>query len=197
MARHVQSVTRPIHHSAPECVAARRQIEAYLVNDLSEAEARALAVHVRGCPDCAAQLRGSTRLLAELVALPTPQPSPDLDERIVLAAIQDRLRRHEHRSWLSDLRIQVFRGAMRTTGTLMVTVVTVALLGGAFVFAATSLFTPRQATPGSTPSATLPAVVTPTSVPTPRQTVVPTAPVHGSPSPSIPPAPSPGAPTSP
>jgi hypothetical protein len=178
-------VNRPPHDSAPECVAARRQIEAYLLNDLSETEARSLAVHVRGCPACATQLRESTRLLGLLGSLPGANPSPDLDERIVLAAIQDRLRRHEHRSWLSDLRIQVFRGAMRTTGTLMVTIVSVALLGGAFVFAATSFFTPRQSAQVPTPSATFSAEVTPTTEPTPRPTATPAAPVHGSPTPAV------------
>ena len=100
------------------------------------ANAARLAVHVKGCAACTAEIGGSTRVLGLLGSLPMPRPTPDLDERILLAAFRDRARRHDHRSWLATLRTQVLRGAMRTTGTLIVTILSVALLGGAFVFAA-------------------------------------------------------------
>jgi hypothetical protein len=160
---------------APEldCAAARPLIEAYLLDELGEADGRRLAGHLRDCPACSAELGGATRLVGLLAALPTPAPAPDLDERIILAAIADRRRRHEHRSWLADLRLQVLRGAMRTTGTLVVTVVTVALLGSAFVFAASQFVTQF---PAFTSRATMAPEVTPTLAPTPEQTAVPTAP---------------------
>ena len=125
------SVRGPIDHAA-----ARRLIDAFLVDDLLDQDAARLAAHVEGCPACAAEIGGTTRLLALFGSLPTPQASPDLDERIYAAAIADRVHRHDRRSWLGDLRKQVFRGAVRTTGTLMVAIVTVAFLGGAFVLAA-------------------------------------------------------------
>ena len=125
------SARAPLDHAA-----ARRLIDAFLVDDLPETEAARLAAHVNGCPVCAAEIGGTTRLLALLGSLPTPLPAPDLDERIYAAVIGDRARRHDHRSWLANLRTQVLRGAVRTTGTLMVAIVTVAFLGGAFVLAA-------------------------------------------------------------
>lgn len=165
-----------------DCVAARRLIDAYLLDELAEADGRRLAGHLRDCPACSAELGGSTRLIGLLAALPTPAPAPDLDERVILAAIADRRRRHAHRSWLADLRVQVLRGAMRTTGTLVVTVVTVALLGGAFVFAA-SQFVAQL--PAFTSRATIAPEVTPTLAPTPEQTAVPTAtPRPGTPTPA-------------
>jgi len=130
-----------------------------------------LAAHVKGCPACAAEIGGSTRVLGLLGSLSTPRPMPDLDERILVAAFEDRRRRHDHRSWLSDLRTQVIRGAMRTTGTLIVTILTVALLGGAFVFAASQVV--AQLPPFQpVPRATLPPVATPTLTPA---SAVPTA----------------------
>ena len=138
-----------------------------------------LADHVRGCPECAAELGGSTRLLELLRTLPEPVASPDLDTRILAAVFADRQRREERRSWLSNLPRQVFRGAMRTTGTLVVTVVTVALVGGAFVFAASQFIAPP---PHDTARGTLPPVATPTAAPTETtRTAEPTAgPVSGS-----------------
>jgi len=90
-----------------------------------------------------------------------PPATSDVDERILLAAIRDRDRRHEHRSWLATLPILVFRGAVRTTGTLVVTVVTVALLGGALVLAAGLLTQQVAFAPG--PRATLAPDMTPTA----------------------------------
>ena len=122
--------------------AARRLIDAYLLDELDEANARRLAEHVRDCPSCAAELGGTTRLIELLRTLPEPQPSADLDARIISAALADRRLRIERRPWYSGLPRQVFRGAMRTTGTLVATVVAVALIGGAFVFAASSFILP-------------------------------------------------------
>ncbi len=172
--------------------------------------------HVKGCPACAAEIGGSTRVLGLLGSLPTPRSLPDLDERILVAAFEDRRRRHEHRSWLVDLRTQVLRGAMRTTGTLIVTIMTVALLGGAFVFAASQVVaqlppfqpvaratltpvptltlapvtaapTAAPATPTATPRPTTGASATPTAEPTAKPTPSPTP----SPTPRSRPSPSP------
>src|SRR5487761_2019288 len=148
----------PLDHAG-----ARRLIDAFLVDDLLAQEAVRLAAHVKECQACAAEIGGTTRLLALLGSLPTPPPAPDLDERIYAAAVADRARRHDHRSWLSNLKTQVFRGAIRTTSTLMVAIVTVALLGGAAVLAAALL---TQPAPPPSPRATVAPVMTPTPAPT-------------------------------
>jgi len=166
----------PLDHAG-----ARRLIDAFLVDDLLEQDAARLAAHVEGCPACAAEIGGTTRLLALLGSLPTPPPAPDLDERIYAAAIADRARRHDHRSWLGDLKRQVFRGAVRTTGTLMVAIVTVAFLGGAFVLAS-AYFT--QSAPAPTPRVT----VAPAMTPAPTK-VSPTAPAETPPAVVATPAP--------
>jgi hypothetical protein len=165
-------VTNPQVGHGLDCVRARDLIDAFLLDELEPADAARLAGHVKGCPACAAEIGGSTRVLGLLGSLPTPRSMPDLDERILVAAFEDRRRRHEHRSWLSDLRTQVLRGAMRTTGTLIVTIMTVALLGGAFVFAASQVVSQF---PVFQPAAraTLPPVATPTLTPV---SAVPTAP---------------------
>jgi hypothetical protein len=201
----------PLDHAG-----ARRLIDAFLVDDLFEQDVARLAAHVEGCPACAAEIGGTTRLLALLGSLPTPPPAPDLDERIYAAAIADRARRHDHRSWLGDLKRQVFRGALRTTGTLMVAIVTVAFLGGAFVLAS-AYFTqsapaptprvtvaPDMPTPAPTkvsptaPAETPPAVVatpapTAKSAATPAPTPVPTAKPAATATPNATPTPSPSA----
>ena len=172
------TVRGPLDHAA-----ARRLIDAFLVDDLLAQDAARLAAHVKECPACAAEIGGTTRLLALLGSLPTPPPTPDLDERIYAAAIADRARRHDHRSWLANLRTQVFRGAVRTTGTLMVAIVTVAFLGGAFVLAA-AFFT--QPAPAPTPHGTVAPDMTPTPAPT---KVEPTAPAETPPAVAATPAP--------
>ncbi len=167
-----------------DCAAARPLLDAYLLDGLGEADGRRLAGHLRTCAACAAELGGATRVIGLLAALPAPDPTPDLDERIILAAIADRRRRHEHRSWLADLPVLIFRGAARTTGTLVVTIVTIALLGGAFVFAAANFFSYTAL--DFTPRATVTPEVTPTLAPTPEQTAVPTAPpTPGTPTPVV------------
>src|SRR6185503_18438655 len=163
----LQGSDRPDH-------AARRLIDAYLLDELDEVGSRELAEHVRGCPECAAELGGTTRLLELLRTLPEPAPSPDFDTRILAAVLADRQRREESRSWLANLPRQVLRGAMRTTGTVVVTVVTVALIGGAFVFAASAIISPppQQTGDGRVPS----EVATPTVAPTETtRSAVPTA----------------------
>ena len=145
-----------------------------------------------------AEIGGSTRVLGLLGALPTPRPTPDLDERILLAAFEDRRRRGASHSWLSDLRTQVLRGAMRTTGTLIVTILTVALLGAAFVFAASQFvaqFPPFIAHVTATPVATptlIPVTAAPTVAPaTNTATPGPTSAPSKSPAPSAEPSSSP------
>jgi Putative zinc-finger len=162
------STREPLDHAA-----ARRLIDAFLVDDLLEADASRLAAHVKGCPACAAEIGGTTRLLALLGSLPTPPPAPDLDERIFAAAIADRARRHDHRSWLQNLQTQVFRGAIRTTGTLVVAIVTVGLLGGAAVLAAALL---TQPVPPPSPRATVVPSMSPTLAPSIAQPTVSAAP---------------------
>src|SRR5487761_2046446 len=202
----------PLDHAG-----ARRLIDAFLVDDLPAQEAARLAAHVKECQACAAEIGGTTRLLALLGSLPTPPPAPDLDERIYAAAVADRARRHDHRSWLANLKTQVFRGAIRTTSTLVVAIVTVALLGGAAVLAAALLtqsvpppssrgpvapdMTPTPAPTmvrSTAPAETPPAVVatpapTPKPVATPAPTPVPSASPAASAKPSATPAPAPSA----
>ena len=169
--RHVWVVSHPPVGREPlEHAQARRLLDAYLVDDLAAPDAARLAAHVETCPTCAAEIGGAARLLALLGSLPTPEPSPDLDERILLAAIRDRERRHEHRSWLATLRTQIFRGAVRTTGTLVVAIVTVAFLGAAFVLAA-GLITELAFTPVERGS--VGPDMTPTPAPTLSQTAAP------------------------
>jgi hypothetical protein len=185
-----------------DCAHARQLIDAFLLDDLLAVDAARLAAHVKGCAACTAEIGSSTRVLGLLGSLPVPRPTPDLDERILLAALDDRARRQAQRSWLSDLRSQVLRGAMRTTGTLIVTILSVALLGGAFVFAASQfvnnfpVLTGPRATlsPVATPTTSVPAAqtaepsTTATPRPTPVESVTP-APVT-TPAPTASPAPS-------
>ena len=160
-------------HPRPDCAAARNLIDAYLVDELDERGAVALADHVRGCAACSAELGGATRLIDLLGSLPAPAASPDLDERIVLAAIADRGQRTHHVApWWAGLPAQIARGTMRTTGTLVATLVLVALLGGAFAFAAAG-FIARTAT-DLVGRDTVPTVTTPTQAPT-SNTAAPTA----------------------
>jgi anti-sigma factor RsiW len=166
----VSPLGRPQSDHAP-----RRLIDAYLLDELDEPSARRLAEHVRDCPSCAAELGGTTRLIELLRTLPEPQPSADLDARIISAALADRRLRIERRPWYSGLPGQVFRGAMRTTGTVVATVVAVALIGAAFVFAASSFILPVPTSPDDTARATVPPVATPTFAPTePVRSAVPT-----------------------
>ena len=182
MSRHLG---QPIDH-----VAARRLIDAYLVDELAEADAARLADHLRGCPACAAELGGSTRLIGLMAGLRAPAPTADLDERIILSAIADRRTRHERHSWIADLRVQILRGAMRTTGTLVATVVMVALLSVSFAFAAANIG-PKIVSFAVQPFQP-PATVTPTVTPTHVPTVTPTEPVAtdtpGQPTPTARPA---------
>ncbi len=189
------------------CAAAQDLIDAFVTASLSETDAAALADHVRTCPACAARLGSMTRLAELLGSLPDDPPTPGFEERQLAAALADRARRHEHRSWLAELRTQVFRGAVRTTGTLAATIAVVALLGAAFVLAASALFPgieqsvlPAHATPSptvpliaaqpATPQPTVRALAStpsPTPAPTPRPTQRPTPAV----TPRLTPAPTP------
>jgi hypothetical protein len=177
--------------SVTTCAAAQELIDAFVTESLSAADAASLADHVRTCPACAARLGSMTRLAALLGTLPEVEPSPGFEARQVAVVLADRARRHEHRSWLAELRVQVFRGAVRTTGTLAATVAAVALLGAAFVLAASNLFpgVVQQVLQGhSTPHPTAPitAAQPPTASPSP-------APV--TPSPEATPAPATPRPT--
>ena len=153
------------------CDRARHLIDRYAVDELSAADARALAAHVRTCVPCAAEMAGVTRLVGILTALPDVQPTPDLDERILFAAFADRDARHAKRTLWADLRLQLLRGTFRTTGTLVATVLAVALLGATFVFAASTFFK-------------LPFTGSGTIPPVPTQTAAPAD--TGVPSPSMP-----------
>ena len=163
----------PVGREPLEHAHARRLIDAYLADELAPLDASRLAAHVEACPACQAELGGATRLLALLGSLPVPPETPDVDERILLAAIGDRDRRHEHRSWLSTLPTLIFRGAVRTTGTLVVAIVTVAFLGVAFVLAAGFI---TQVALGPQPRATVQPDMTPTLAPTLVSPVVPATP---------------------
>jgi len=173
-------VTNP---HALDCARARELIDLFLLDDLLAADAARLAAHVKGCAACTAEIGSSTRVLGLLGSLPVPRPTPDLDERILLAALDDRTRRHAQRSWLSDLRTQVLRGAMRTTGTLIVTILSVALLGGAFVFAASQVVSNFPILAG--PRATIPPVATPTTSVPAAQTAEPSTTAPARPSPVV------------
>ena len=190
-----------------DCTGACQLIDAFLLDELPEGSAQTLREHLAGCAACTTELGSATRLIQLLGALPTPAPAPDFDERVLLAALADRQRRHEQRSWLSDLCVQVFRGAMRTTGTVVATIAVVTMLGGAFVFAASRVWTPQQrvavvsptatpapsAAPVATPSARNPTPAPVVSAPTPTagSTQAPTAASAVSPTPT--PAPTPTA----
>ena len=150
----------PADRAEFDCAACKPLLDAFLLDELDPASAEDLRAHVARCPACSAELGGLTRLMEALALLPVPAPGTDLDERIILAAIADRQRRHEHRSWLRDLRTQVFRGAVRTTSTLAVTVVTVALVGASLVFAASNLLSRDSILGGR--GATVAPEVTPT-----------------------------------
>ncbi len=177
-------MTNPQAGHALDCARARTLIDAFLLDELGSADAARLAAHVKGCAACTAEIGSSTRVLGLLGSLPVPRPTVDLDERILLAALDDRANRRAHRSWLWDLRTQVIRGAMRTTGTLVVTILSVALLGGAFVFAASQFVVPafNSATiaPVATPTPTLDQAAqpaepgtTPTARPSPVDSATP------------------------
>ena len=159
----------PVGREPLEHAHARRLIDAFLVDDLDRSDAARLAAHVKDCPACAAELGGTTRLLTLLGTLPTPPPTPDLDQRILSAALRDRERRHDHRFWLMGLPTQIFRGAVRTTGTLAVTIVAVAVLGGTLVLAAG--FVSQVA--WAPPRVTLVPDMTPTPAPTLIQAAAP------------------------
>ena len=173
----------PIDSAAPlDCASAQRLIDAFLLDEADATSGAALRAHLTGCAACAADLGGITHLMRLLAVLPEPIAAPDLDERLILAAIADRQRRHEHRSWLQDLRTRVFRGAIRTTGTLAATVITVALLGATFVFAASFFLGGTALIP--TQGATVAPEVTPTLTPQP-ETDAPTNPPTGTPRPVV------------
>jgi hypothetical protein len=174
------------------CETALRLIDSFVADELAAEDARSLADHLRGCPSCTAEMASASRLVELLATLPDVPPTPDFDERVLLAALEDRRRRHEHRNWMADLWTQVVRGAMRTTGTLVLTIVVVAVLGGAFVFAAANLGPGFAQQVGLAPRATpTPALTThPTPTPAAAAAVAPTTP-PATPSPTPAPTPPP------
>ena len=206
------------------CETALRLIDSFVSDELAPEDARLLADHLRACPSCSAEMASASRLVELLASLPDVAPTPDFDERVLLAAIEDRRHSHEHRNWLADLWAQMVRGAMRTTGTLVLTMVAAAFLIVAFVAAASNLVpgfaqtvglvlppapthvatlaptpspTPEPATPAPTPKSTPAPVViaaTPTPAPTPASTPAVTPSPTASPTPS--PTPTAAPPTS-
>jgi hypothetical protein len=178
-------VTNPHVGPALDCARARALIDSFLLDELGPADAARLSAHVKGCAACTVEIGSSTRVLGLIGSLPVPRPTPDLDERILLAALDDRTRRGAQHSWLSDLRTQVIRGAMRTTGTLIVTILSVALLGGAFVFAASQVVLQFPTVFTGQPRATIPPVSTPTTSVPAAQTAEPSTNPTSRPSPVV------------
>ena len=109
-------VTNPHVGHALDCARARALIDAFLLDELGPADAARLAAHVKGCAACTAEIGSSTRVLGLLGSLTCRGPRRTSTSGSCVAALDDRARRRAHRSWLSDLRTQVIRGAMRTTG---------------------------------------------------------------------------------
>ena len=153
------------------CLRARPLIDGYLLDSLDPMRSALLAGHLRTCAACSAELGGVGQLLAVLRSLPEAPASPDLDERITTAAIAAHSNRSSHRSWRADLPRTVVRGAARTTGTVLLTVVSVSLLGGAFVFAAAGFIAPLTDTP-FVPSEAPTAAPVVTAAPTPTPIVI-------------------------
>ena len=156
------------------CDQARRLIDRFELDELTARESRLLSEHVRGCAACSAEVGGVTRLVALIRGLGEPEPTADLDARILSAALADRQHRREQRTWLRDLPRQIVRGALRTTGTVVLTVVAVSLVGGTFVYAAASFFAGKPlfvgaGDPTPTPSQTTTVLVI---EPTPRVIIV-------------------------
>ncbi len=158
------------------CETALRLIDSFVGDELAPEDARALAAHLRGCPSCTAEMASASRLVELLATLPDVPPTPDFDERVLLAALEDRRHRHEHRNRLADLWTQMVRGAMRTTGTLVLTMVAAAFLIVAFVAAASNLVPGFAEQVGLVPQSTPRHVATtlPTATPTPAPTATPT-----------------------
>ena len=206
------------------CETALRLIDSFVGDELAPEDARALADHLRGCPACTAEMASASRVVELLATLPDVSPTPDFDERVLLAAIEDRRHRHEHHHRLADLWAQMVRGAMRTTGTLVLTIVAAAFLIVAFVAAASNLVpglaqqvgivqppapthhvatlaptpSPTPVPPTATPKATPAPVViaaTPTPAPAPASTPVLTRSPTPTPSPTPSPSPTEVAPT--
>lgn len=157
------------------CLRARPLIDAYLLDSLDPMRSTLLASHLRDCAACSAELGGVGQLLTVLRSLPEAPASPDLDERITSAAIAAHSHRSSHRSWRADLPRTVVRGAARTTGTVLLTVVSVSLLGGAFVFAAAGFIAPLTDTPFVPSEAPTDApLVTEAPTPEPTRAATPT-----------------------
>ena len=159
------------------CEHARALIDGFVLDELSTVDARTLADHVRGCVACTAELAGASFLIELLATLPDVPPTPDFDERVLLAAIEDRRRRHAHRGWLADLRAQILRGTLRTTGTFLATVLVVALLAVGGVWAASTLFrSPPQSADFAHDATPHPTLTAPTGTPTGPAAAVPLTP---------------------
>ena len=168
------------------CEHARALIDGFVLDELSPAQARTLADHVRGCVACTAELAGASFLIELLATLPEVAPSaPDFDARVLAAAFAERDARHAQRGWLGDLRAQILRGTLRTTGTFVATVLLVAVLAVGGVWAASSLFLGTPQSAGLVHDATPRPTVT-------APTVAPTVPASGvQTSPTVAPTPSP------
>jgi hypothetical protein len=169
------------------CERARSLIDRYVLDDVPVVERGLLREHLADCQACTAEFAAFSWLLDELAALPDVMPSSRLDARIYEAAIADRrVRSAEH--GLPALWHQIWRGAMRTTGTLVLTVVVVALLSAAFVQAASGLFNGPLESVGLVPRATSTPVAAVRATPTPRPTPLAARPT---PAPTAAPTPTP------
>jgi len=171
------------------CARARALVDAFLVDELLPGDRRALADHLRDCAACSAELGGATRLMEALGALPDVETTTDFDARVIAAALADRERRHAGRVPLAVLFRHALHGAVRTTGTLIITIVTLVVLGGALVVGATSLFGGIPLVVHTGEGDTIPPVTTPTPVPaTSQPTVTITVPPTAAPTPVVTPS---------
>jgi len=75
------------------------RLQSHLDGELDPAAEAGLRRHLTGCAECAAELALYERVFASLVAVPMPEPSPQLTGRILERVLPSRVRRR----WLRAL----------------------------------------------------------------------------------------------
>jgi hypothetical protein len=70
------------------CTNTIQQLDDYLADTLSPAEADGLRRHLEECPACAAELRELSALRRELARLPAPAAGPEVLERLLARAVR-------------------------------------------------------------------------------------------------------------